>query len=199
MIYENVIFGESCVFMEPFIVGLRPRGDRSQKKTVLGDGCLIQPFSCIFCGVEIGDNLFLGLNSLVRERNCIGNNVSIGSNCSIGPDNIIKARARIHSGCFLEGCIIEEDVFMGPNVVFTDDLYPPVRTKAALKGAVVKKGASIGANSTILPGVVIGEYSLVGAGSVVTKNVPREVIVAGNPAKIIRNRYEINKRRLRAK
>jgi acetyltransferase-like isoleucine patch superfamily enzyme len=197
MTYKNVIFGKECTFIEPCIIGLRPRGFKKNKKTFLGDFCIIQPFSCIFCGAKIGNNFFLGVNSLVREDNQIGNNVSIGSGCTLGPKNIIKDRVRIHSGCFLETCVIEEDVFVGPNVVFTNDKYPPSKTKRNLKGAIVKKGASIGANSTILPQVTIGEYSLVGAGSVVTKDVAPYTIVAGNPARIVKNKYEVIKRKFK--
>ena len=84
------------------------------------------------------------------------------------------------------GVTIEDDVFIGPNVTFTNDVYPKAQGDWKLVETHVKKGASIGANSVIVPGVTIGEGALVGAGSVVTKDVPDKVVVAGNPAHIIR-------------
>jgi acetyltransferase-like isoleucine patch superfamily enzyme len=86
-----------------------------------------------------------------------------------------------------DGVTLEDDVFVGPNVTFTNDLQPRSRNAAAkLLPTLVKKGASIGANATILPGLTIGAGAMVGAGAVVTKDVPPGVTVAGNPAKVIR-------------
>ena len=86
-----------------------------------------------------------------------------------------------------DGITIEDDVFIGPNVTFTNDIFPKSKNKSAeLLKTHIKNGASIGANSTILPGIVIGKNSLVGAGSVVTKDVPDFSVVIGNPAKYVR-------------
>ncbi len=93
---------------------------------------------------------------------------------------------RIHTGCFLELVTVEDDVFIAPNVVFADDPHPPCpRYEECVGGAVVKQGARIGSNATILPGVVIGREALVGAGSVVTRDVPMGAVVVGNPARIV--------------
>jgi acetyltransferase-like isoleucine patch superfamily enzyme len=86
-----------------------------------------------------------------------------------------------------DGVTLEDDVFVGPNATFTNDLNPPSRNAAAkLLPTLVRKGASIGANATILPGLTIGEGAMVGAGSVVTKDVPPRTLVVGNPARIVR-------------
>jgi acetyltransferase-like isoleucine patch superfamily enzyme len=107
--------------------------------------------------------------------------------------NRIGNRVRIHSGCFLEMVTVEEDVFIGPNVVFTDDPHPMgcPRYTECRGGATVRRLARIGANSTILPGVVVGENALVGAGSVVVDDVPDGVVVVGNPARVIRRVDEL--------
>jgi acetyltransferase-like isoleucine patch superfamily enzyme len=116
----------------------------------------------------------------------VADDVSIGTNAVLESGNRIGSRVRIHSGCFLEMVTIEDDVFVGPNVVFTDDPHPMncPRYKECKGGAVVHRLARIGANATILPGVVIGENALVGAGSVVADDVPPGAVVVGNPARV---------------
>ena len=101
--------------------------------------------------------------------------VKIGKNVKIRPFTFIPT-----------GVIIEDDVFIGPGVIFTNDKYPRTQGEWRLLKTIVKKGASIGAGAVILPGITIGENALIGAGSVVTKDVPPNTVVAGNPAKIIK-------------
>lgn len=121
---------------------------------------------------EIGDNCMIGPFVEIQNDVKIGNNVSISSHSFI---------------CSL--VIIEDDVFIGHGVMTINDVVPPSKkrtgTDKAWKNTLIKKGAVIGSNATLLP-VTIGENSIVGAGSVVTKDIPDNVIVAGNPAKIIR-------------
>jgi len=102
-------------------------------------------------------------------------------------------RVRIHSQAFIpEFSIVEDEAWIGPNVVLTNAKYPlSPGVKDQLAGPVVRKGAKIGANATLLPGVVIGENALVGAGSVVVHDVPAGAVVAGNPAKVIRQISEL--------
>lgn len=131
-------------------------------------------------GTRIFDqvNLFkckVGENSKIDSFVYIEENVTIGDNCKIRPFVFIPT-----------GVTIEDNVFIGPNVTFTNDKHPRATGEWTLLPTIVKKGASIGANSVIVPGVTIGENAMVGAGSVVTKNIPANVIVAGNPACIVR-------------
>ena len=118
----------------------------------------------------------------------IGNECNICSHVFIENDVLIGDRVTIKSGVQLwNGLIIEDDVFIGPNVTFTNDMYP--RSKQypdQYLVTIIKKGASIGGGSVILPGITIGTNSIIGAGSVVTKSVPTNAVVYGNPAQIAR-------------
>ena len=118
----------------------------------------------------------VGKNSKIDSFVYIEEGVIIGDNCKIRPFVFIPT-----------GVTIEDNVFIGPNVTFTNDKYPRSQGEWKLLPTTVKKGASIGANTVIIPGVTIGENAVVGAGSVVTKDVQPNNIVAGNPAQVIRS------------
>ena len=119
----------------------------------------------------------IGRNCKIEAYVYIEGGVVIGNNCKIKPFVFIPT-----------GVTIEDDVFIGPNVTFTNDKYPRAHGEWKLLETRVKRGASIGANSVILPGLTVGEYALIGAGTVVTKNVPDYAIVTGNPGRIVRYR-----------
>ncbi len=189
-VYENVRFGEGVDIQGPSIIGKPPRGAQpGELELIFGKNCLIRPFTTIYAGSVFGDDVQTGQGASIREENIIGNDVSIGTNAVLEFGNKIGNRVRIHSLCFLEMVTIGDDVFIGPNVVFTDDPHPMKcpRYQECLGGVTVKRLARIGANSTILPGVTIGENTLIGAGSVVTKDVPDNMVVAGAPARIIKS------------
>lgn len=133
-------------------------------------------------GTEIYDhvNIYkckIGKNCKIESYVYIEGGVVIGDNCKIKPFVFIPT-----------GVTIEDDAFIGPNVTFTNDKYPRARGEWKLLQTTVKRGASIGANCVILPGLTIGENALVGAGSVITSDVPDNAVVAGNPAQILRYR-----------
>jgi UDP-2-acetamido-3-amino-2,3-dideoxy-glucuronate N-acetyltransferase len=137
---------------------------------IIGSGTKIWHFCHVMRGAHIGIGCKLGQNVFVGEDVRIGNFVSIQNNVSA-----------------YKGVCIEDNVFLGPSCVFTNVTNPRsfVDKKHQMKNTIVRFGATIGANATILCGIEIGKYALVGAGSVVTKNVPDYWIVAGNPAKKI--------------
>jgi UDP-2-acetamido-3-amino-2,3-dideoxy-glucuronate N-acetyltransferase len=136
------------------------------KDAEIGQGSVVHDQVNLY-GCKIGKNCKIDAFVYIEEG------VVIGDNCKIRPFVFIPT-----------GVTIESDVFIGPNVTFTNDLYPKVKGEWTLVKTQVKSGASLGANSVILPGLVIGKQALVGAGAVVTKDVPDKAIVAGNPAVI---------------
>lgn len=136
----------------------------------IGEGVKIWHFSHIMPGCKIGNYCNLGQNVVVSPKVVLGNNVRVQNNVSI-----------------YEGVICEDDVFLGPSMVFTNVINPrsAVSRKHEYKPTYVRKGASIGANATIVCGNEIGEYAFIGAGAVVTKPVPAYALLVGNPARQI--------------
>ena len=174
----------------PFVlIGAPPRGKKEgELATVIGEEALIRSHTVIYAGNRIGKRLSTGHHVMIREENQIGDDVSIGTHSVIEHHVKIGSRVRIHSQAFVpEYSVLEEGCWLGPNVVITNAKYPCApNVKDTLKGAWVRRGAVIGANVTLLPGIEIGENAMIGAGSVVTKNVPPGVVMAGNPARIIK-------------
>ena len=180
----NVDIGAGSIVGAYVVLGLAPRGKKDgELPLVIGPGSVIRAFTTIYAGTTIGARLQTGQGASIREDNVIGDDVSVGTHASLEFGNRIGSRVRVHTGGFLELATIEDDVFLGPHVVFTDDPHPMCPAYLdCVRGGVVRKGARIGANSTILPGVEIGADALVGAGSVVRKKVPPRSVWAGNPA-----------------
>jgi UDP-2-acetamido-3-amino-2,3-dideoxy-glucuronate N-acetyltransferase len=146
--------------------------------------------------VLLGNNVNIYHPQLVNLYGCqIGNDTKIGSFVEIQKNVTVGCRCKVSSHSFLcEGVVIEDEVFIGHGVMFTNDLYPKAtnedgtlqtETDWAVVKTLVKRCASIGSNATVLPGLTIGEKALVGAGAVVTKDVPDYAIVAGVPARVV--------------
>lgn len=184
MIAPNVVLGENVTIDPAATVGHPPRGKAAgELPTYIGDGAVIRANAVIYAGVTIGRAFQCGHGAMIRENNVIGDNCSVGTNAVLEPGNRIGDGTRIHSGCFLENVTLGSGVFVGPNVVFTDDPHPPcVECTSIVGGATVEDGAAIGANTTLLPAVRVGRGALIGAGSVVTKDVDAGMVYAGNPA-----------------
>jgi acetyltransferase-like isoleucine patch superfamily enzyme len=155
----------------------------------------VNDYRCIAADVKLGAQV--KLSQFVNLYGCeIGDQTKIGAFVEIQKKAKIGARCKISSHTFVcEGVTIEDNVFVGHGVVFINDMYPRATTpEGALQGesdwkvetTLIKKGASIGSGSTILANLTIGENAIVGAGSVVTRSVPADSIVAGNPAKVLR-------------
>lgn len=189
-IYPNVTLGEGTVVEDFCIIGTPPRGAAAgEMPTSIGDGATIRSHTVIYAGNRIGRNFQTGNKVNIRELNQIGDDVSIGTLSVIEHHVVIGNRVRIHTQAFVpEYSVLEEGCWIGPNVVLTNAKYPlSPGVKDSLAGPIIRRGAKIGANATILPGVVVGEYALVGAGAVVTRDVPAGAVVVGNSAHVIGN------------
>ncbi|MCG9880888.1 MAG: N-acetyltransferase [Bacteroidia bacterium] len=136
----------------------------------IGKGTKIWHFSHLMSGAVIGENCNIGQNVVVSPGVVLGNGVKVQNNVSI-----------------YTGVICEDDVFLGPSMVFTNVINPRsfINRKEEFKQTIVRKGASIGANATIICGNEIGEYAMIGAGAVITKSVPAYALMVGNPARQI--------------
>ena len=140
------------------------------KSTNIGDNTNIWQFCVVFPEAKIGTGCNICANVLIENEVVLGNDVTVKSGVQLW-----------------DGVTLEDNVFVGPNVTFTNDLFPRSKNPNwKLSKTVVKKGASIGANATILCGITIGENAMIGAGSVVTKDVPAGEIWIGNPAKFLK-------------
>jgi acetyltransferase-like isoleucine patch superfamily enzyme len=188
IIYPNTDVGEQASIGPFVILGSPPAGrEAGEVELVIGSNATIRSHTVIYAGNLIGRGFQTGHGVMVRESNTIGDDVSIGSHSIVEHHVRIGDGVRIHSNAFIpEYSVLEDGAWIGPSAVLTNAKYPlSAGAKATLKGPRIMPGAKIGANATLLPGVVVGREALVGAGAVVVNDVPDRTVVAGNPARII--------------
>ena len=182
------ILGEEATAEDPQLrrnnIQLGVNYKRFSKEPVVGRNLVIRSNSIIYNDVIIGDDFKTGHNVVIREKTNIGNDVLIGTNTVIEGECVIGNNVSIQSNVYIpRNTIIEDNVFIGPCACFTNDRYP-IRVDYKLKGPRIRRGASIGANTTFLSNLEIGEGAMVAAGAVVTRCVPPFYLAIGTPAKI---------------
>jgi acetyltransferase-like isoleucine patch superfamily enzyme len=180
-----VRLGEGMVMDAGVILGYPPaRGDNHP--LIIGPEARIRSGTVIYRGSRIGCNLETGHNVVIREENLIGDNFRIWSNSTIDYGCKIGDNVRIHHNVYIsQFTIVEDDAFLGPGVTLVNDVHPGCPNAVeCMRGPVIKRGAQIGTNVCVLPRVVIGENALIGAGSVVTKDIPPGAVAYGNPAQV---------------
>ncbi|MCG3256120.1 MAG: N-acetyltransferase [Candidatus Heimdallarchaeota archaeon] len=190
---ELVKLGKNAVIGKYVDLGVIPKADNIEP-LIIGDNCIIRSHSVIYTNTIIGRNCQTGHGVLIRENNKIGDNVSIGTHSVLERDIVIEDNVRIHSNVFIsEYTHLEKNSWIGPNVVMINAYHPLCdKVKECLKGPTIKKHAIVGAGVLISPYVTIGERAFIGAGSLVTIDVPDGMVAYGFPAKIIKKTADLS-------
>lgn len=196
VVYPGTVLGEGVKVMENAVVGKQPvlsprstAGRAQLPATVIGDGTMVSTAAIVFAGSRIGARVILGDQSCVRERVAIGDDVVLGRGSLVENDTTVGAMTRIQADAYITAySTLEEHVFIAPCVVTTNDNFMgrTDQRREVMKGPTIRRGARVGGGAVLCPGVEIGEEAFVGAGAVVTKDVPPRVIVVGNPARVLR-------------
>ena len=197
IVYPGTVLGVGVKVLERAVVGKQPTlSPRSTAKreplppAVLGDGTIVSTGAIVFAGTTVGARVILGDQSLVRERVTIGDDVVVGRGSLVENDTTIGAMTKIQADAYITAySTLEEHVFIAPCVVTTNDNWMGRTEKrfGNVKGPTIRRGARVGGGAILCPGVEIGQDAFVGAGAVVTKDVPPRVVVVGSPARILRD------------
>jgi UDP-2-acetamido-3-amino-2,3-dideoxy-glucuronate N-acetyltransferase len=197
IVYPGTVLGEGVQVLENAVVGKQPSlSPRSTAKreplppTVIGDGTIVSTGAIVFAGSRIGARVILGDQSCVRERVTVGDDVVIGRGSLVENDTTIGALTKIQAEAYITAySTLEENVFIAPCVVTTNDNFMgrTERRHELIKGPTIRRGARVGGGAIICPAVEIGEEAFVGAGAVVTKDVPAKKVVVGSPARVLRD------------
>ena len=195
-VHPGTVLGDGVRVLENAVVGKQPSlSPRSTAKkeplppTEIGDGTIVSTGAIVFAGSRIGARVILGDQSCVRERVTIADDVVVGRGSLVENDTTIGARTKIQADAYVTAySMLEEDVFIAPCVVTTNDNFMgrTERRHALRRGPTIRRGARVGSGAVLCPGVEVGEEAFVGAGAVVTKDVPPRAVVVGNPARVLR-------------
>jgi acetyltransferase-like isoleucine patch superfamily enzyme len=179
------IGGEATVD-EGVILGY-PSSRGRQHELTIGPGARIRSGTIIYGATKIGCGLETGHNVVIREENLIGDNLRIWNNSTIDYGCVIGNNIKIHTNVYVgQFTVIEDEAFFAPGVSLANDIHPGCpKANECMKGPTIKTGAQIGVNVCVLPRVIIGEYALIGAGSVVTHDIPAGAVAYGNPARVL--------------
>lgn len=194
VIRQGTKIGRNTYIDDGSILGRAPRSGSSSYRQAsqdippleVGDDCVIGANAILYRGTRIGNQVLIGDLASVREHNVVGDRSIVGRLVMVEPNTIIGRHVIIQTGTHITGdAVLEDDVYMGDEISTTNDNNMG-RGEGEYKGPHIKKAARIGSNSTLLPGVTIGENAVVGAGSVVTKDVPANTVVIGVPARVVK-------------
>jgi acetyltransferase-like isoleucine patch superfamily enzyme len=196
-VYEGTVLGDGVRVLENAVVGKQPSlGASSTAKREplpparIGDGTVISTGAIVFAGSTVGAGCIVGDQSCIRERVDMADDCILGRGSLIENDTTVGKGTRIQAEAYITAySTLEEDVFIAPCVVTTNDNFMgrTERRKELMKGPTIRRSARVGGGAVICPGVEIGEEAFVGAGAVVTKDVPPRKLVVGNPARVLRD------------
>jgi acetyltransferase-like isoleucine patch superfamily enzyme len=196
-VYPGTVLGEGVRVLENAVVGKQPAlGPKSTAKrdplppAVIGDRTVVSTGAIVFAGATIGAACIIGDQACVRERVVISDDVVIGRGSLVENDTTIGGGTRIQAEAYITAySTLEDDVFIAPCVVTTNDNFMgrTERRKELMKGPTIRRGARVGGGAILCPGIEVGEEAFVGAGAVVTKDVPPRKVVVGSPARVLRD------------
>jgi acetyltransferase-like isoleucine patch superfamily enzyme len=196
IVHDGTVLGDGVRVLEYAVVGKQPvLSARSTAKreplppAELGDGTVVSTGAVVFAGTTIGARSIVGDQACIRERCAIGDDVVVGRGSLVENDTAVGARTRIQAQAYVTAySLLEEDVFIAPCVVTTNDNFMgrTERRHELVKGPTIRRAARVGGGAIICPGVEIGEEAFIGAGAVVTKDVPPRMVAVGVPARAIR-------------
>jgi acetyltransferase-like isoleucine patch superfamily enzyme len=195
-VYPGTVLGDGVKVLENAVVGKQPTlSPRSTAKreplppAEIGDGTIVSTGAIVFAGTRVGARVILGDQSCVRERVTVGDDVVVGRGSLVENDTTIGAMTKIQADAYITAySTLEEQVFIAPCVVTTNDNFMgrTERRHDLIKGPTIRRGARVGGGAILCPAVEIGEEAFVGAGAVVTKDVPPRMLVVGSPARVLR-------------
>ena len=197
VVHPGTVLGDGVRVLEHAVVGKQPAlSTRSTARreplapTVVGDGTVISTGAIVFAGSTLGARVIVGDQSCVRERVTVADDVVIGRGALVENDTSIGARTRIQADAYVTAySTLEEDVFVAPCVVTTNDNFMgrTERRLELMRGPTIRRGARVGGGAILCPGIEVGEEAFVGAGAVVTRDVPARTVVVGSPARVLRD------------
>jgi len=196
-VYPGTVLGEGVRVLENAVVGKQPTlSSRSTTRreplppTEIGEDTVVSTGAIVFAGSRVGARVVLGDQSCVRERVTIGDDVVLGRGSLVENDTTIGAMTKIQAEAYITAySTLEDHVFIAPCVVTTNDNFMgrTERRHELIKGPTIRRGARIGGGAILCPAVEIGEEAFVGAGAVVTRDVPPKKVVVGSPARVLRD------------
>jgi acetyltransferase-like isoleucine patch superfamily enzyme len=196
-VYPGTVLGEGVRVLENAVVGKQPSlaASSTAKReplppATIGDGTVVSTGAIVFAGATVGARCIVGDQSCIRERVTMADDCILGRGSLIENDTTVGAGTRIQAEAYVTAySTLEEDVFIAPCVVTTNDDFMgrTERRKELMRGPTIRRSARIGGGAILCPGVEVGEEAFVGAGAVVTKDVPPGVVVVGSPARVLRD------------
>ena len=197
IVFPGTVIGEGCKILDYAVVGkqptLSPRSTAKREELPpleLGAGTIVSTGAVVFAGTTVGERVIVGDQACVRERCTIGDDVVLGRGSLVENDTSVGALTKIQAHAYITAySLLEDNVFIAPCVITTNDNFMGRTEKRheLIKGPTIRRGARVGGGAILCPGVEIGEEAFVGAGAVVTKDVPPKTIVYGNPARPVRD------------
>ncbi len=196
VVHPGTVLGEGARVLEYAVVGKQPSlGASSTAKreplppAVIGDGTVVSTGAIVFAGSTVGANCVVGDQSCIRERVTLADGCILGRGSLIENDTTVGRGTRIQADAYITAySTLEEDVFVAPCVVTTNDNFMgrTERRKELMRGPTIRRSARIGGGAILCPGIEVGEEAFVGAGAVVTRDVPPRMLVVGSPARVLR-------------